>query len=69
VAVNFYAAIPLMAVLAILQTAVLPRIPIAGLEPQLVFLVARPWPGGCCADWKRGWCGRSSLGCGSTCSP
>ena len=42
-AVNFYAAIPLMAVLAILQTAVLPRIPIAGLEPQLVFLVALAW--------------------------
>jgi len=43
VAVNFYAAIPLMAVLAILQTAVLPRFPIAGLEPQLVFLVALAW--------------------------
>ena len=42
-AVNFYAAIPLMAVLAILQTAVLPRFPIAGLEPQLVFLVALAW--------------------------
>ena len=42
-AVNFYAAIPLMAVLAVLQTAVLPRFPIAGLEPQLVFLVALAW--------------------------
>ena len=42
-AVNFYVAIPLMAVLAILQTAVLPRFPIAGLEPQLVFLVALAW--------------------------
>lgn len=42
-AVNFYVAIPLMAVLAVLQTAVLPRFPIAGLEPQLVFLVALAW--------------------------
>ena len=42
-AVNFWAAIPLMAVLAVLQTAVLPRFPIAGLEPQLLFLVALAW--------------------------
>ena len=40
-AVNFYAAIPLMAVLAIIQTAILPRFPIAGVEPQLLVLVAR----------------------------
>jgi rod shape-determining protein MreD len=43
VAVNFYAAIPLMAVLAIIQTAILPRFPIAGVEPQLLFLVALAW--------------------------
>ena len=42
-AVNFYAAIPLMAVLAIIQTAILPRFPIAGVEPQLLFLVALAW--------------------------
>ena len=42
-AVNFYSAIPLMAVLAIIQTAILPRFPIAGVEPQLLFLVALAW--------------------------
>ena len=42
-AVNFYAAIPLMALLAIVQTAVLPHFPIAGVEPQLLFLVALAW--------------------------
>jgi len=43
VAVNFYAAIPLMALLAIVQTAILPRFPIAGVEPQLLFLLALAW--------------------------
>ena len=42
-AVNFYAAIPLMALLAIVQTAILPRFPIAGVEPQLLFLLALAW--------------------------
>ena len=42
-AVNFYAAIPLMAVLAIVQTSILPRFPIAGVEPQLLFLLALAW--------------------------
>ena len=42
-AVSFYAAIPLMALLAIVQTAVLPHFPIAGVEPQLLFLVALAW--------------------------
>jgi len=40
---SFYIAIPLMAVLAVLQTAVLPRFPIVGLIPQLPFLVALSW--------------------------
>lgn len=42
-AVRFYVAIPVMAVLAIIQTAVLPHFSIAGLEPQLVFVVALAW--------------------------
>ena len=42
-AVNFYAAIPLMAVLSIVQTSILPRFPIAGVEPQLLFLLALAW--------------------------
>ncbi len=42
-AVNFYAAIPLMAVLAIVQTSILPRFPIAGVEPQLLFLLPLAW--------------------------
>jgi len=43
VAVSLYAAIPLMALLAIVQTAVLPHFPIAGVEPQLLLLVALAW--------------------------
>jgi len=43
VAVSLYIAIPLMAVLAIVQTAVLPHFPIAGVEPQVIFLVALAW--------------------------
>lgn len=42
-AVSLYIAIPLMAVLAIVQTAVLPHFPIAGVEPQVIFLVALAW--------------------------
>lgn len=40
---SFYVAIPLMGLLAIIQTAVLPRFPIAGVAPQLLFLVALGW--------------------------
>lgn len=40
---SIYVAIPLMGLLAILQTAVLPRIPILGVVPQLLFLVALAW--------------------------
>jgi rod shape-determining protein MreD len=43
VAVSFYAAIPLMAALAIVQTSILPRFSVAGVEPQLLFLVALAW--------------------------
>lgn len=42
-AVNFYAAIPVMALLAIVQTSILPRFPITGVEPQLLFLLALAW--------------------------
>jgi rod shape-determining protein MreD len=38
-----YIAIPLMAVLAIIQTSFLPYFPILGLVPQLLFLVAIGW--------------------------
>ncbi len=41
--VTLYLAIPLMALLAIVQTAVLPRFAIAGVEPQLLFIVALAW--------------------------
>jgi rod shape-determining protein MreD len=40
---SIYFAIPLMALLAILQSAVLPQFPILGLTPQLLFLVALAW--------------------------
>lgn len=40
---SIYLAIPLMAVLTILQAAVLPRFPVLGLTPQLLFLVALAW--------------------------
>ncbi len=40
---GIYVAIPVMLVLAVLQTAVLPRFPILGLVPQLSFLVALSW--------------------------
>ena len=38
-----YLAIPVMLLLAVVQTAVLPRFPILGLVPQLPFLVALAW--------------------------
>ncbi len=40
---SVYAAIPIMLLLAIVQTAVLPFFPIFGLTPQLPFLVALAW--------------------------
>lgn len=40
---SVYAAIPIMIVLAILQTAALPSLPLFGLVPQLPFLVALAW--------------------------
>lgn len=40
---SVYAAIPIMLLLAIVQTAVLPHFPIFGLTPQLPFLVALAW--------------------------
>lgn len=40
---SIYLAVPLMAILSILQSAVLPRFPVLGLTPQLLFLVALAW--------------------------
>jgi rod shape-determining protein MreD len=40
---SVYAAIPIMLLLAVLQTAALPSLPIFGLVPQLPFLVALAW--------------------------
>jgi rod shape-determining protein MreD len=40
---TIYLAIPVMLLLAVVQTAVLPRFPILGLVPQLPFLVALAW--------------------------
>lgn len=40
---SIYVAIPVMLVLALIQTAVLPDLPILGLMPQLPFLVALAW--------------------------
>lgn len=40
---SLYIAVPLMAFLAVVQTAVLPFFPIFGLSPQLPFLVALSW--------------------------
>lgn len=42
-ATNFYAAIPLLALLAIVQTSILPRFSIAGVEPQLLFVIPLAW--------------------------
>lgn len=40
---HIYIAIPLMALLSIIQSSILPRIPIAGVIPQLLFVVALGW--------------------------
>ncbi len=40
---SIYLAVPVMLVLTVAQTAVLPRFPIVGLIPQLPFLVALSW--------------------------
>ena len=40
---HVYIAIPVMALLAIVQSAILPRFPIVGLTPQLLFIVALVW--------------------------
>lgn len=40
---SIYFAIPFMGLLAVLQTAVLPRVPILGVVPQLLFLLAMAW--------------------------
>ncbi len=40
---SVFVAIPLMIVLTVLQTAVLPRFPVLGYVPQLSFLVAVSW--------------------------
>ena len=40
---TIYLAIPVMLLLAVVQTAVLPHFPIFGLVPQLPFLVALAW--------------------------
>lgn len=40
---SIYIAIPLMALLSIVQSAILPRVPVLGVVPQLLFLVALAW--------------------------
>jgi len=40
---SIYLAVPLMLLLTVAQTAVLPRFPLLGLIPQLPFLVALAW--------------------------
>ena len=40
---SIYLAVPVMVLLAVVQTAVLPRFPILGLIPQLPLLVALSW--------------------------
>lgn len=41
--VSFYVSVPVMLLLVVLQTAVLPFFPIFGLSPQLPFLFALGW--------------------------
>ena len=38
-----YLAIPVMLVLGVAQASILPRFPILGVSPQLLFLVALAW--------------------------
>lgn len=40
---SLYIALPVMVLLAIIQTAILPRFPVAGVAPQILFLVALAW--------------------------
>ena len=40
---HIYAAVPLMAILAIIQAAILPRLQIFGLAPQILLIVALAW--------------------------
>ncbi len=40
---NIYVAIPLMALLGVIQASILARFPIAGVAPQLLFVVALGW--------------------------
>ncbi len=40
---SIYVAVPLMALLLVLQTSLLPYFPILGIVPQLLFLVAIAW--------------------------
>ncbi len=40
---HVYIAIPVMALLAIIQSAILPQFPVAGLSPQLLFIMALVW--------------------------
>ena len=40
---SIYLAIPLMLVLSLVETAVLPHFPLFGVSPQLAFLVALAW--------------------------
>jgi len=40
---HFYIAIPIMALLAIIQASILTRFPIFGVVPQLLFIVALGW--------------------------
>lgn len=49
---SVYLAIPLMLLLAVIQTAVLPRFPVFGLTPNLLFLVALAW--GVVRGWQEG---------------
>lgn len=41
--ISLYVGIAVMIVLAVIQTSVLPHFPIAGISPQLLFLVALAW--------------------------
>lgn len=40
---SIYLAIPLMVLLGVVETAVLPHFPVLGVSPQLAFLVALAW--------------------------
>jgi rod shape-determining protein MreD len=40
---SLYIAIPVMGLLAVIQTAILPQFSVAGVSPQLLFLVALSW--------------------------